>query len=505
MSQAETQGAGFLDAVKHGDVTIREKLGKTVGTKNAEKVKETEEGMEALIKVLLGEGFQPDKSNFRKTIQKAKAAIDARLAAQINEILHNEAFQKLESAWRGLHYLCQNTATDETLKIKVLNCPRQELYDNLESNSGAMWDKSELYKKLHRDQFSQPGGEPFGALIGDYYFDHSHQDVQMLQWISGVCASCHCPFISAVNPSVMGLDSWEELQDLDNVSLQLDSKKHAAWKDLRKSEDSRFLALTMPRFLARMPYGDKGQKVNAFAFEEDVAGAKHDRFVWGNAAYAMGVNITRAFRESGWTVQIRGKEAGGEVQNLPVYTFETSDGDVDAKCPTEVPIDQRREAELSNNGLMPLVWWKGEPNAAFVGGQTLREAEKWSTSEANSNEKLGTRLPYIFACSRFAHFLKKMCYDKIGAIKRDGEDWSSAVGVKNTLQKWINMYVEPNPGMVSMEQLAEKPLAAAEVVVNADPDDPGVYDAQFFLRPHFQLEGVNVALSLAAKLPSQAG
>lgn len=503
MTQAQSQSA-FLD-YKVGEQSIREKLGKTLGKKNAEAVAETEQGMDDLIKLLLGGEFTPDKSNFRKTIAKAKAAIDARLTAQINEILHNPEFQQLESAWRGLHHLCQNTPTDETLKIRVLNVSKQELYDNLEANSGAMWDKSELYKKMHRDQFSQPGGEPFGALIGDFYFDHGHQDVQMLGWLASVCASCHCPFISAANPGLMGLESWENLQDLDNVSVQVRTKKHASWNDLRKAEDARFLALTMPRFLARMPYGENGQKVNAFAFEEDVAGASHERFVWANAAYAMGTNITRAFRDSGWCVQIRGKESGGEVAGLPMYNFETSDGDVDTKCPTECAIDQRREAELSNNGLMPLVWWKGEPNAAFVGGQSLKEAEQWSTAEANSNERLGTRLPYIFACSRFAHFLKKMVYDKIGKVKGEGEDWSSAEGVKLTLQKWINNYVEPYPDKVSMEQLAERPLSAAEVVVTPDPDNPGAYDAQFFLRPHFQLEEVNVALSLTAKLPSQQG
>ncbi len=501
MTQAQSQSS-FSDFLTPSGPSLMDVLSKTVKTKDPERINETQAGVDTLITLLLGDAFKPDPKNFRKSIKAAMAAIDARLTAQINEILHNPEFQQLESAWRGLHYLCNNTATDETLKIRVLNVSKQELYDSLEAKSGAQWDKSDLYNKLHRDEFSQPGGEPFGALIGDFYFDHSHQDVQMLGWVAAVCASCHCPFISAAAPGLMGLDSWEQLQDPENISEQVRTKRHAAWNDLRKAEDARFLAMTLPRFMARMPYGESGQKVSAFAFEEDTAGADHNRFVWANAAYAMGTNITRAFRESGWCVQIRGKESGGEVAQLPMHAFETSDGDVDVKCPTEVAIDQRREAELSNNGLMPLVWWKGEPNAAFVGGQTLRQAEQWSTSEANANERLGTRLPYIFASSRFAHFLKKMCYDKVGMVKGEGEDWSSADGVRKTLQKWINVYVSSNPAEESAEGLAKRPLAAAEVVVNEDPDNPGAYDAQFFIRPHFQLEEINVAMSLVAKLPT---
>lgn len=501
MTQAQTQSERLDFKTTEGS-SIRDIARTTAKTKDADRLLEAEQGLDTLIQLLLDKTFTPDKSNIRKTIANAKAAIDARLSAQINEILHHPDFQQLESAWRGLHYLCNNTVTDETLKIRVLNVSKQELYNSLEAKSGAQWDFNDLNVKMHTQAFSQPGGEPFGALVGDFYFDHSPMDVQMLQWIAAVCAACHCPFISAAAPSLMGLDSWENLQEPEKISEQVRTKRHGAWNDLRKEEDARFLALTLPRFMARMPYGESGQKVSAFAFEEDIASAKHDRFVWANAAYAMGANVTRAFRDSGWCVQIRGKEGGGEVPRLPLVAFETSDKDIDIKCPTEVAIDQRREAELSNNGLMPLVWWQNEPNAAFVGGQSLRQAEQWSTAEANSNEKLGTRLPYVFACSRFAHFLKKMCYDKVGKIKGEGEDWSSAEGVRQTLQKWINVYVEPNPGAQSEAGLAKKPLAAAEVVVAPDPDNPGVYSAQFFLRPHFQLEEVNVALSLVAKLPT---
>ena len=480
-------------------------VAKTVAkTKDPEKLQEVDAGMSVLIELLLGKSFTPDTKNLRKTIAAAKAAIDKRLTAQINEILHHPDFQALESAWRGLHYLCQNTATDETLKIRVLNVSKEEMYDNLESNSGSMWDQSELYKKIYTQQFDQPGGEPFGAIIGDFYFDNGHRDVQMLQWISAACASCHCPFISAANPKLMGLESWEGLQDITNVTEAVSGKRHAEWNDLRKAEDSRWLALTMPRFMARMPYGERGAKVSDFAFEEDVAGSDHGRFVWANAAYAMGVNITRAFRESGWCVQIRGKESGGEVKNLPMHSFDTTDGDVDVKCPTECAINQRRESELSNNGLMPLLWWKGEPNAAFVGAQTLRAPDKYNDSDANSNENLGLRLPYIFAASRFSHFLKKMVYDKVGSVRQEGEDWSSAEGVRLTLTKWINNYVEPNPDKVSAEQLAEKPLSAADIEVIDDPDNPGYYSATFYLRPHFQLEGVDVAMSLVAKMKSKS-
>lgn len=508
MSTINPQTAPNLNAplqVAPGTTTTASKL--LGGMAKPKVLPEVEEGFGTLVKILLGKtGVQVVPNNLQRTIQAAIGFLDRTLTSQVNEILHNPQFQKLESAWRGLHHLCNHTVTDETLRIRVLNVSKDELGKSLEKFSGdAEWDKSPLYKKLHRNTFSQPGTKgdaaPFGVLIGDYEFTHEYEDVQMLRDVAKVCASCHCPFLSSVSPELMGLDSWTELPDPDNLTQKLSTQAHAAWNDLRELEDARYLAMTMPRFLARMPYGQKGIKTEAFAFEEEMEAAHHDRFLWANSAYAMGVNITRAFKASGWPVQIRGKQSGGEVDNLPLHTFETLHGS-DVKCPSESAIDMRREAELSANGLMPLVWFSGETNAAFIGGQTLKRPTKYSTSEANKNEKLGARLPYVLACSRFAHYLKKMVYEKVGATKLPGEDWSSVNGVRDTLQNWINLYVCPDPKLAAEQQLAEKPLAAAEVRVEEDPDNPGMYSAQFFIRPHYQFEGLDVTLHLVAELPT---
>jgi type VI secretion system protein ImpC len=433
-----------------------------------------------------------------KTIEGIIAEIDRKLSEQINLILHHEDFQALEGSWRGLHHMVSNTETDETLKIRVMNISKKDCAKTLKKFKGTAWDQSPLFKKLYEDEFGSPGGSPYGCLVGDYYFDHSPPDVEMLAGIAQVSSAMHAPFITAGAPSLLNMDSWQELSNPRDLTKIFQSPDYAAWRSLRESDDSRYIGLTMPRYLARQPYGSKTNPVEDFVFEEDTAGADHSKFTWANSAYTMGVNITRAFKLYGWCSRIRGVESGGMVEGLPVHTFPTDDGGVDMKCPTEIAITDRREAELAKNGFMPLSHWKNTDYAVFVGAQSLHKPAEYDDPDATANANLGARLPYLFSTCRFAHFLKCIVRDKIGGFKEraDMEKW---------LNNWIMQYVEPDPKNATEEAKARRPLAAAEVKVEEIPGNPGYYSSKFFLRPHYQLEGLTVSLRLVSKLPSAKG
>ncbi|TCO78105.1 type VI secretion system protein ImpC [Plasticicumulans lactativorans] len=433
-----------------------------------------------------------------KSIEAMIAAIDAKLTEQVNLILHHADFQKLESAWRGLHHLVNNTETDELLKIRVMNIAKGDLHKTLKKFKGTAWDQSPIFKKMYEEEYGQFGGEPFGCLVGDYYFDHSPPDVELLGEMSKVCAAMHAPFISAVAPTVMQMDSWQELSNPRDLTKIFQTPEYAAWKSLRESEDSRYIGLAMPRFLSRLPYGAKTSPVDEFDFEEDTAGADSSKYTWANSAYAMAVNINRSFKLYGWCSRIRGVESGGSVEGLPAHTFPTDDGGVDMKCPTEIAISDRREAELAKNGFMPLIHKKNTDFAAFIGAQSLQKPAEYDDPDATANANLAARLPYLFATCRFAHYLKCIVRDKIGSFK-EKEDMAV------WLNKWIKQYVDGDPSRSSETTKAQKPLAAAEVVVEEVEGNPGYYTSKFFLRPHYQLEGLTVSLRLVSKLPSAKG
>jgi type VI secretion system protein ImpC len=431
-----------------------------------------------------------------ETIQGIIAEIDRKLTEQINLILHHEEFQQLEGSWRGLHYLINNTETDEMLKIRVLNVSKKELGKTLKKFKGTTWDQSPVFKKIYEEEYGQFGGQPFGCLIGDYYFDHTPPDVELLMGMAQIAAAAHAPFIAAAAPTAMQMDSWQELANPRDLTKIFQTPEYAAWRSLRESEDSRYIGFTMPRFLSRLPYGARTDPVDEFDFEEDTEGAKHDKYTWSNSAYAMGANINRAFKLYGWTTRIRGVESGGAVEGLPTHTFPTDDGGVDMKCPTEIAISDRREAELAKNGFMPILHRKNSDFAAFIGAQSLQKPAEYDDPDATANANLAARLPYLFASCRFAHYLKCIVRDKIGSFKEraDMETW---------LNKWINNYVEFNPETASEIDKARRPLAAAEVVVSEVEGNPGYYTSKFFLRPHYQLEGLTVSLRLVARLPSE--
>jgi len=423
------------------------------------------------------------------------AAIDRKLTEQINLILHNEEFQQLEGAWRGLHHLVNNTETDEQLKIRVMNISKKDLGKTLKKFKGTAWDQSPIFKKFYEEEYGQFGGEPYGCMIGDFHFDHSPPDVELLGEMAQVAAAAHAPFITGASPTLMQMDSWQELANPRDLTKIFSTPEYAAWRSLRESDDSRYLGLAMPRFLARLPYGEKTNPVEEFAFEEDTEGAKHDKYAWANSAYAMGVNINRSFKEYGWCSQIRGVESGGAVMGLPTHTFPTDDGGVDMKCPTEIAISDRREAELAKNGFMPLVHRKNSDFAAFIGAQSLQKPAEYDDPDATANANLAARLPYLFASCRFAHYLKCIVRDKIGSFKERGD-------METWLNNWIGQYVLTNPATATDADKARKPLAGAEVVVEEIEGNPGYYSSKFFLRPHYQLEGLTVSLRLVSKLPS---
>ncbi len=429
------------------------------------------------------------------TIQALIAEIDAKMTEQINHILHHEDFQKMEGAWRGLNYLVSNTESDEMLKIRVQNISKKELGKELKKYKGTAWDQSPIFKQIYEQEYGQFGGEPYGCLVGDFYFDHSPPDVELLSNMAQISAASHCPFISAADSSVMQMDSWQELSNPRDLTKIFQTPEYAAWRSLRDSEDSRYLCMTMPRTLSRLPYGSKTDPVDEFDCEEDTNGADHSKFSWQNSAYAMAVNINRSFKEYGWCSRIRGIESGGAVQELPVYSFPTDDGGADMKCPTEIAISDRREAELAKNGFMPLIHKKNSDMAAFIGAQSLQKPVEYDDPDATANANLAARLPYLFATCRFAHYLKCIVRDKVGSFKEraDMERW---------LGDWILNYVDGDPENSSETTKAEKPLAAAEVRVQEVEGNPGYYTSQFFLRPHYQLEGLTVSLRLVSKLPS---
>lgn len=434
-----------------------------------------------------------------KNIAAFIAEIDRKLSEQINLILHHPEFQALESAWRGLHYLVHNTETDEKLKLRFMDISKEELRRSMRRYKGIAWDQSPLFKQIYEEEYGQLGGEPYGCLVADYYFDHTAPDVDLLASIGKVAASAHVPFITGAAPSVLQMDSWQELanpRDLTKIFTQ--NLEYAAWNSLRQSEDSRYIGLAMPRFLSRLPYGIRTNPVDDFNFEETTDGADHSKYAWSNAAYAMAVNINRSFKHYGWCTLIRGVESGGVVEGLPCHTFPTDDGGIDMKCPTEIAISDRREAELAKNGFIPLIHRKNTDYAAFIGAQSLQKPAEYYDPDATANANLSARLPYMFACSRFAHYLKCIVRDKIGTFKTRDE-------MQRWLNDWIMNYVDGDPVNSTFETKARRPLAAAEVVVEDVEGNPGYYQAKFFLRPHFQLEGLTVSLRMVAKLPSLKG
>ncbi len=458
---------------------------------------ETEELLKTLTKEAMSGSVKWDK-NLTVTINNAIAAIDKVMSKQLSAIMQNEKMQKLEGSWRGLNHLVMNSETSSQLKIRMLNLNKKELTKDLEK--AVEFDQSQTFKKIYESEFGTAGGEPYAALIGDYEFSGHPDDLDLLSNMSNIAAAGFCPFISAASPEMFGFDSFTELSKPRDLEKIFDSAEYIKWRSFRDSEDSRFVTLTMPRVLARLPYGSATKPIEAFNFEEanmDSDGRQlesdHDDYCWMNAAYSMGTTLTKSFSENGWCTSIRGAEGGGKVEGLPSHTFVSDDGDIDQKCPTEIGITDRREAELSKLGFLPLCHYKNTDYAVFFGAQTTQKPKKFDDPDATSNAEISARLPYIMATSRIAHFLKVMARDKIGSFMEasDAEEW---------LNRWIANYVNGSPG-ASAEMKAKFPLAEASVEVKEVPGQPGVYSAIAWMRPWLQMEELSASLRLVANIP----
>ena len=494
MAEMEKQGSALAGVTLEGN-DFAALLRKEFKPKTDEAKSAVEQAVQTLAQQALA-NVTLRSTDAVRTIEAMIAALDKRLTEQVNKIIHHEDFQKLESAWRGLHYLVNNTETDEQLKIRVMNVSKQELGKTLKRYKGTAWDQSPLFKKLYEEEYGQFGGEPYGALVGDYHFDHTPPDVELLGELSKLAASAHAPFITGASPSVMQMESWQELANPRDLTKIFTTPEYAAWRSLRESDDARYLAMCMPRFLARLPYGAKTSPVDEFDFEEDTAGATHAKYSWANAAYAMAVNVNRSFKTYGWCSRIRGIESGGAVENLPTHSFPSDDGGIDMKCPTEIAISDRREAELSKNGFLSMIHRKNSDFAAFISGQSLQKPQEYDDPDATANAALAARLPYLFACNRFAHYLKCIVRDKVGSFR-------SREAMQNWLNEWILNYVDGDPANSSEDTKAKRPLAAAQVEVEEVEGAPGYYQSKFYLKPHYQLEGLTVSLRLVSKLPSE--
>ncbi|MGH7074901.1 MAG: type VI secretion system contractile sheath large subunit [Stellaceae bacterium] len=460
------------------------------------------ERAQELMRVLTEEALKGTvvySRNLTQTINSAIAAIDAVVSKQLSAIMHHPRFQQLEGAWRGLHYLVSNSETGPGLKIRVLNLTKRELFNDLSKQME--FDQSLLFKKIYENEFGMPGGEPYGALIGDYEFNRDPHDIEALSMISNVAAAAFAPFITAASPQLLGLENFTELPAQRSLAKIFDTVEYAKWRSFRESDDSRFVTLTMPRVLARLPYGKMTNPIEEFDFEEaPTEGSKtrempHDHFTWMNSAYAMAARMTESFARSGFCTSIRGAENGGKVSNLPAYDFVTDDGDRDLQCPTEIAIGDRREKELSDLGFLPLCHYKNTDYAVFFGGQSVHKPKKYSSPDDNANAALSARLPYLMATSRFAHFLKVIARDKIGSFM-EREDCEAF------LNKWISNYVNSNPN-ASAELKAQYPLREAQVEVQEVAGMPGSYQAVARLRPWLQMEELTASLRLVARVPKK--
>ena len=457
---------------------------------------------EDLVRTLAEEALKGTvtySKNVTVTINQAIKAIDAAVSKQLNAVMHHPDFLKLEGSWRGLHHLVMNTETSTSLKLKVLNVSKKDLFKDVDK--AVEFDQSQIFKKLYENEFGTPGGEPYGSLIGDYEFTNHPEDLELLSKMSNVAAAAFCPFVTAADPKLFGFDGgWSDLSKPRDLAKIFDTVEYAKWKSFRESDDSRFVTLTMPRVLARLPYGATTKPVEAFGYEEGEFDGKgnakamdHGNYCWMNSSYVMGTKLTDAFAKYGWCVAIRGAEGGGKVEGLPAHVFKSDDGDPDLKCPAEIGITDRREKELSDLGFLPLCHYKNTDYAVFFGAQTAQKPKKYDTPAATANAAISARLPYIMASSRIAHYLKVMAPDKIGSFMevKDCEQW---------LNRWIAGYVNSNPD-AGQEMKAKYPLAEAKISVAEIPGKPGSFNAVAYLRPWLQFEELTTSLRMVARIP----
>ncbi len=496
---SSTQGSGAATSTTTTETGLS-LLDQVIGaTKQTERDRAQE-----LIKALTEEALKGTVTfsrNLSQTFDRAIAEIDRKVSEQLNAIMHNPRFTQLEGSWRGLHYLVSNSETGTGLKIRMLQASKKDISRDLQR--AVEFDQSQLFKKIYENEFGTPGGEPYGALVGDYEWSAHPDDVETLRLVSNIAAGAFAPFISGVGAGMFGFSDWREMSKPRDLAKIFETQEYAKWRSFRETEDARFVALVMPRVIARLPYGAATKPVEEFAYEEAPRNADgsakamdHNEYCWMNAAYVKAARLTDAFAQYGFCTAIRGTEGGGKVSNLPNHTFTSDDGDADAKCPTEIGITDRREAELSGLGFLPLCHYKNTDYAVFFGAQSVQKPKKYDRAEATANAAISARLPYMMATSRFAHYLKVMARDKIGSFMEasDCETW---------LNRWIQNYVNPMEG-AGQESRAKYPLREAKIEVKEVPGKPGVYNAIAHLRPWLQMEELTTSMRMVARIPQKS-
>ena len=436
--------------------------------------------------------------NIVRTMTNAIAEIDDTISRQLAHVMHSSEFKQLEGSWRGLAYLLNNTPMSDQIHVNVISVDKITLRQDLEKAGD--FDQSQLFKKVYESEFGIAGGQPYGVLLGDYAFSNHPEDISLLRDLSSIAASAFCPFIASASASLLGFDNWSELANPRDLEKLFDTVEYAQWHSFRATEDARFVSLALPRVIARLPYGDDTKPISEFSYHEALhygndkqAALEHNDYCWMNACYVVGERLTHAFADHGWCTAIRGAEGGGKVSNLPLHVFRSDDGDMHSQCPTEVGITDRREAELSKLGFLPLCHYKNTDYAVIFGAQTTQQPQTYDTAEATANAAISARLPYIMATSRFAHYLKLMARDKVGSFMEAEE-------IEAWLNRWILQYVNANP-QSKQELKAKYPLAEAKVNVEPIPGKPGAYQAVAWLRPWLQLEALTASLRLVAEIP----
>lgn len=420
------------------------------------------------------------------------AELDSRMSAQINVILHAPAFQKLESAWRGLKYLVDKVDFRENVRVEVLNVSKQDLMDDFEDSPEI--PKSGLYRTVYSAEYGTFGGRPIGLIVSNYDFGPGPQDMQLLSNCAAVATMSHAPFIANTAPSMFGEESFDNLPKLKDLKSLFEGPQYARWHAFRESEDARYVGLCMPRFLLRLPYGQATVPVKSFNFEEEAIG-NHDAYLWGPASIAFATRVADSFAKYRWCPNIIGPQSGGAVEDLPLHQYKAM-GEIQTKIPTEIQLTERREFELSEEGFIGLVYRKDSNNAAFFSANSPQKAKLFADTEAGKadelNYRLGTQLPYMFIITRLAHYMKVMQREQIGSWKERGD-------LERELNLWISQYVadmeNPAPAVRS-----RKPLRAARIAVEDVPGQPGWYRCSLKLRPHFKYMGASFSLSLVGKL-----
>jgi len=425
-----------------------------------------------------------------KTLLDAMIAdLDDRISAKLNDVMHHPTFQQLESSWRGLKMLVDRTDFRRNVRIELLNASKDALRTSFEDAPELV--QSDLYERVYRRSYDQPGAFPYSAMVSSYEFENTPGDVALLEQVSKVAASAHCPFIGAVGPKFFGkstMEEWRKIPDLKEYMRGIDFTK---WNSFRDTEESRYVGLVFPRFLLRLPYGADAVPVRAFNYTENV-GAADSNYLWGNASFAFASNMSRAFAENGWCVQIRGPESGGKVENLPVHLYDVGRGK-QMKIPTELLFDETLELTCANHGFIVLSQYENRDFACFFSANSAQRPVEYDTPTATANSRINARLPYIFLASRMGHFLKVMQRETIGGTK-------DRATIEGELNRWLKALITetPNP---SEEVVAKHPLRAGQVTVHDIEENPGFYRVAMSIMPHFQIEGMDITLSLVGKMP----